>query len=159
MMNEGAYAGLARKATLCETKNGREQVAIELVSEDGEAITAFRFFGDKTGKDGKTITERTVIDLRVCGWTGDDLSDLSSVNNTAAVEFVVQHEEYQGKVSAKVAFINSPGGGAFKAKPMDEKKAKRFAEKMKINVGRVSSPTPVRTESAPSSQDEDDLPF
>jgi hypothetical protein len=161
-MQPGTYIANPRKATLCLTKNGREQVAVELSDvETGETITAFLFFGDKVDKGGKTLTERTTIALRHCGWSGTKINDLSSINGSAEVEIVVQEEEYEGKVNARVRFINPVGGGGFQPKPMDAEQAKRFAEKMEIDIKRagatVEPAKPATKRTLPAQ--EDDTPF
>lgn len=51
----------------------------------------------------------TVEELRTCGWTGDDLEDLSTVKAGTPVELVLAEEEYNGRVNTKVRFINAPG--------------------------------------------------
>src|SRR5689334_5227479 len=128
MIAEGDYEGRAVSAVLCETKAGREQVAVEFALENNRRITWFGFFGDKVDNGGKTLTERTIESLRAIGWDGDDLTDLSTARGVASL--VIGHEEYNGKTTPKVKFVNRLGGG-FKPKAMDERKAMSFAERMK----------------------------
>ncbi len=132
----GTYAARATEAALGESGDGNPQVAVylQLISEgyEGKGITWFGSFSKNLGKGTKTPLQRTVESLRTCGWLGDDLSDLSSING-AEVSIVIEHDEYKGKVSAKVKWINRAGGIALKA-PMSADKVAAFAAKMKGDV-------------------------
>lgn len=131
MIADGVYRARAIQAALGQASTGSTQVAVEfdILTEgmEGQHITWFGYFTDAT-------FERTVEALRTCGWQGDDLSDLAGVDANE-VDIVVEQEEYNGKVSAKVKWINKPGGMALKA-PMSTDQAKQFASEMK---GRILS--------------------
>jgi hypothetical protein len=105
------------------------------ILDDGyeeEEITWFGSFSKNRGKGTKTPFERTVESLRICGWRGDDLSDLTGITENE-VSLVIEHDEYNGKVSAKVKWVNASCGLALKA-PMTPESAKAFAAKMKGEV-------------------------
>lgn len=171
---QGRYRARAVQGGLGMTSKGNPQVAVEfeLLDEDwaGERITWFGGFNDesKTGK-GKTQLDFTLAALRAAGWTGDDLSNLEGLGSTE-VSIVVKHEEYEGKMQARVQWVNAPGGLALKS-PMSPEAASAFAARMKGRVMRAAPP-PSRpaTSSAPAPRNnvhpnapgsgvDDDIPF
>ena len=97
---------------LGETKNGDPQVKIRFkLDGDGSEIT---WFGSL--KEGRA-REITIDALLVCGMVGDDLNDLSGgagsgiLNEKKSVSIVVEDEEYNGKTTTKVKWINDIDGG------------------------------------------------
>lgn len=118
-----------------ETKNGNPQVAVNFEILEGEhsgrRITWFGYFTEKT-------TVRTVESLRYCGFTGNDLAAATYMPLENEVQIVIDHEEYNGKWSAKVQWVNKAGGGLFKLeKPMDKRGLERFAAQMRGAVGAI----------------------
>jgi hypothetical protein len=131
MIADGVYRARAIQGALGQASTGSDQVAVEfeILTEglEGQHITWFGYFTDATW-------ERTVEALRTCGWQGDDLSDLTGLG-ASEVDLVIEQEEYNGKYSAKVKWINKPGGMSLKA-PMSPERAQQFASEMK---GRILS--------------------
>jgi hypothetical protein len=131
MIANGVYRARAIQGALGQASTGKDQVAVEfeLLTEgmEGQHITWFGYFTDPTW-------ERTVESLRTCGWQGDDLSDLTGLGSSE-VDLVIEQEEYDGKIYARVKWINKPGGMSLKA-PMSPERAKQFASEMK---GRILS--------------------
>lgn len=129
-MENGTYRGKALGAVLGETSKGAEQVAIEFGFFDAEN-TRYTYFGTF----GEKALEHTLKALRTAGWKGDDLSDLSSIGGPDApeVDLVVENEEYEGKVRAKIKWVNPRGGLSLKA-PLPADKAKAFAARMRAQV-------------------------
>lgn len=135
MVNPGNHRARATQAALGTSSTGNDQVAVqfeildwETGTPNGEKITWYGSFTDKAFP----ITVRA---LRNMGWTGDDLSDLSTVSANEVVLDVAQ-EEYDGKLQTKVKWVNAiedNSGPVLKA-PMSEDKAKAFAAKMKGKV-------------------------
>lgn len=125
----GKWKARAVEAALGYTSKNTPQVAVAFRFLEGECtgdiITYYGFFSDKT-------QEKTLEGLRHCGWTGDDLSDLSGIDANE-VYIVVEHEDGQdGKAYAKVRWINSGlSGGAALANRMSPDEAKAFAASMK----------------------------
>jgi len=78
----------------------------------GQKITAFLHFNDEL-KPGKKMSQmdRSLESLRICGFTGNDIDQFFGQQPQNEVSLTIAHEEYQGKVSAKVKWINKPGGG------------------------------------------------
>lgn len=145
----------------------KEQVAVrlEILSEgfEGETITYFGYFTEKT-------TERTLESLRLRGWTGDDLFDLSSIDGSAEARAVIEEDSYNGEVRLKVKWINGFGGLSLKT-PMNDAQAKSFAARMKGAAiasrtkpgAKTATPAQPRGSQArhdsPPPHGDDDIPF
>lgn len=131
MLAPGYYRAMAVEWALGKTNGGAPQVAVrfETFEDDvpGESITWYGYFTEKT-------TERTLESLGYCGWTGDDITDLTGVESNE-VQIVVEHETYEGKVNAKVKWVNRPGGGGIAIKaPLDDAEKASFAREMKAKI-------------------------
>ena len=166
MIPAGRYQAVPTKAELGETSTGKEQVGVEFEittagEHTGHRVVWFGFFTEKT-------TERTIESLRVCGWTGTDITDLTSVGQASpVVELVIDHEEYNGKVTAKVQWVNRAGGLQMKTQLAPAKKAV-FAQRMRgaiaavdhgLKQGGFSPPQPRSSHGEPPPHGDDDIPF
>jgi len=125
---EGNYRARASGAGLGETKKGDPQLAITLVLLDhaGKVLNYYGSFSDKS-------FEFTMKALRACGWKGVDLSDGFPGIDANEVSIAVKHDTYEGKTTAKVAWVNPPGGVALK-KQLDPNAAKAFAARMRGQI-------------------------
>ena len=88
-------------AGLTETKSGKEQIAIGFQLLDGpdagQSISKFGSLSD-------AALPYTTKDLRTLGWKdGQEIDTIVS----AECKLTIVHEEYEGKTSAKVKWINS----------------------------------------------------
>lgn len=136
--------------TYCQfgkTQGGSPQVCVNFEILEGEQmgrrIAWFGFFTEKT-------TQRTIEALRYCGFKGNDLAELETQALDNEVEIIVQHEEYQGKWRARVAWVNQVGGGGFKfAKAMDRSGIRAFAAQMRTAVGSVPEAAGKKAERQP----------
>lgn len=124
---EGYYKAKPVEMELAEAgTNKTPQVAVrfQFTEEAGElagrTIVWYGYLTEKT-------LARTVESLRYMGWQGTDLSDLSTA--TGDVVIVVGHEEYEGKLQARVKFVNS-GHAPLTKNPLDEAGKKAFARSM-----------------------------
>ena len=154
-MQEGRFKARACSWGLGYTSTGKEQVAVELkLTEEvftGERITWYGYFTEGT-------QERTFESLRALGWEGDDLSNLTGLDKNE-VSIVVQGEEYQGRTSLKVKFINPLGGLALK-ETMTPDQAKAFARRMKGWAVASRQAKPANAESkAKTQRDVEEPPF
>lgn len=155
MLNEGNYRGRPVRAALGQTSTGKEQIAVEFdfVDPPGTRRTWYGFFTDAT-------FDRTIDALRACGWAGTDLTDFCGEQPPPGfdqeVELVVKHEEYNGQVRDRIAFINGGGGLALKA-ALDANQARAFAARLKgriaaadVAAGRAPAPAkpPVKAATA-----------
>jgi Fe-S cluster assembly iron-binding protein IscA len=117
MIRPGNHVAAARSWQFGKTAKGGEQIAVlfEILEgpDAGNSVTWFGYFTEKT-------VDRTIEALRYCGMEGDDLSAIRELPNK--VQIVVEHETYEGKTRAKVAWVNQLGGGAIKLNnPMDDR--------------------------------------
>jgi hypothetical protein len=131
MISAGVHRAIVGEGLLGKTGTGKEQVAVSLdvmdtVTGANEHMAWYGYFTEASA-------EYTVKALRTMGWQGDDLSDLSSIRGVE-VSIVVEHEDYEGKMRAKVRWINPPGSGAILKEQMSEDEAKSFAAKMKGRI-------------------------
>lgn len=162
----GPHRAKAVRWELAKTNSGREQVAIQfLLIERGDYVTYYGFFTDAT-------IARTFESLRICGWTGDDLTNLEGLDLNE-VELEMKPEEYKGQLQNKVGFINRPGGG-LRVTPMEDAEKRAFAARMKAAAvasrtgmpKAAAKPAPQPNGSAPDTRFDnvpplgaDDVPF
>lgn len=131
-----------------ETKKGDPQVAVQFAILDGpQAGRRAVWFGYFTAD---TIA-RTIESLRRCGFKGDDLAKLPFQRINQEVSIVVEHNTWEGKTTARVAWVNAAGGGGLKlAKPLSGPALGIFAAKMKRHVTAVAEVAgPAATPPAP----------
>ena len=152
MLPKGTYKARATEAEFGFTNTGTEQVAVvfEVVEDgefQGERIAWFGFFTEATA-------ERTIQALRVCGWTGDDLGDLSGFDANE-VELVVEHEEYQGKTTAKVKWVNKIGNRVVLKHKMTDAQRAELAKRMKglaISTRKPAAASPAPAQNKPATK-------
>lgn len=129
----GTYRARGTQGMLGETSTGKEQVAVEfeLLEEGfvGTRIAWFGYFTDKT-------QARTIETLRNCGWQGTDLTNLEGVDANE-VSLVIEQEEYEGKWSPRVRWVNIPGSGLALKSPLSADKAKAFAARMRGQIAAI----------------------
>ncbi len=128
MIDTGRYLARAIDSQLGFAETGTEQIAVTFEIEEGDytghTITWIGFLTDAS-------SEITVKALLACGWSGDDLSDLTGIDRNQ-VELVVEHEMYNGVKRARVKWVNRPGSGGFVMKhQMSEVQKKALSQKMK----------------------------
>ncbi len=170
-MENGTYRAKGIQGALGKTKGGKERVAVsfQLLDAEGNPTQPIAWFGYFTEK----TFDRTIQALRLCGWEGDDISDLTGIDRNE-VSLVIENEEYEGKVHAKVQWVNAPGGASL-ANQLDANEAKSFAQQMrgrilalKQSAPRVATKPAPRPSAGPQSPEpppfagtvrEDDIPF
>lgn len=112
-------------------EKGTPQACINFEITDGDyaghRIAWVGFFTEKT-------TKRAFETLRLCGWKGDDLMGALAQELTNLVSIVVDHEEWNGKVRAKVQWVNKPGGGGMRINTMNANDLRSFAASMKATA-------------------------
>jgi len=136
----GTYRAHAGERVLGVTSKNSPQVAVECIIDqpgfEGRSITYYGYFTD-------AALQYAVANLRAMGWVGDNLADLSTIGKVP-FNIVVEHEEYDGKVRAKVVFINA--GGVAVANVMNADETNRFAASMRSKIAALA--TTVRTPKA-----------
>lgn len=141
-LQPGKYLARPVSAALGYTQNGAEQIGVCFrIDEEGfqnETITWYGTFGTES-KNGKTApVDITLKALRTCGWTGDDLAVFVSDDGALPPGFDrqvlldLQEDEYDGKVTLKVRWVNDPaGGGVVMKNKMNAQQAATFSRLMK----------------------------
>lgn len=144
LIPEGTWRARGVTAELGYTSQDNEQIGVEIVFSgdqdddvDGRHTTWYASFSEKA-------EAHTLKALRVFGWSGDDLSDLSGIDANEVEAVVIHEENLEGEMRARVRFINPLGAGgvAMKTK-MSEEQAKAFAARMKGRVLALSKAAPV----------------
>jgi hypothetical protein len=139
----GYYRARATEAVLGRANSGYEQVVITFqITEPGEFEGAqIRYFGSFH----PNARQYTVEALETCGYQGED--DLSSVTKLE-VSLNVVNEEYNGKFTTKVAFVNKTGAIAVRNQ-LNDTEARDFVKRLGATVraaraGRGASPNTSR---------------
>ncbi len=167
---EGVFRARGVSGGLGLTAGQKEQVVVDFVllnddNTEGTHIAWYGYFTEKT-------MDRTIESLRICGWTGDDLTNLAGIDANE-VELVIGQEPYDGKMYTKVRWVNRPGGGVSIKAPLPPDAAKSFAARMRGQIlahdkkaGLPKVRTPVASPNPPPHSDadapigpNDDIPF
>jgi hypothetical protein len=131
------------------SKAGNPQVAVSFALLDegpykGRRLSWFGSFTDAAG-------DRTVESLRLLGFKTDELLDLPKGPLDQEVSVTVEHGEWEGKRTVKIAWINAAGGGLRLTAPMKPDELRKFSAKYKSKVKskpivegpRAAAPAPV----------------
>lgn len=128
LMDEGDYPCVAVTHKWGYSSKGGEQVGVRVKLVDGpykgRTLTWYGYFTD-------AATDIAIRGLRALGMTGDDVRDLSGMYRpdvTPAIA-VVQHDEYEGKKRARVAFLN--GSDVAMKEEMTSTQLDAFAKRMR----------------------------
>lgn len=139
--------GAIRVVEIGKNKTPCLEVDLRIIDEgpiNGSAITFQGWLTDGAWK-------KTVEALRVLGWIGNDISEVPDLADAGALanecEIVIEHEEYNGKVRAKIAWLNAPGGRGTK---ITGSALTSFAERLKSSIASVPMPEGVKPSSAPA---------
>ena len=133
MLTPGTYRAVAIDAALGETSTGKEQVAVQfrLLDVEHAPLTWYGYWTEATA-------DRTIESLRIAGWTGTDLMDLTELasGQTPEVSLVIDEEaDLQGVMRTRIRWINRPNGQGVAIKnPLEPDKAKAFAARMKGQI-------------------------
>lgn len=152
MIPEGKYKARATECVFNQDDKGRPQAIIRFDILDGEAagdtITTYRYFNG-----GAADFSIKALDAIGCRMEGGDVTDIEGMG--VECELVIEHEEYNGKWSAKVKYINKLRGPL--VENMDATAKKSFAESMKAQVlaireGSKSKGAPTTTAARPRAE-------
>jgi len=153
---EGVYDAEVIDHGLTETRNtGTPQVAVRFRTDHGE-ITGYFFLTDRA-------IEHTVEKLHAMGFRGRSFAELNNnvlVGNRCSI--TVQHEEYQGRTKARIAFVNEEGYEAqaeIRKSEAVARTASQFDALLRRSAGNDSgqSSRPARVEAY--RDDSDSIPF
>lgn len=123
----GRHRARADRGELTAAKTGTPMVYVSFILLDmpGKTISWYGYLSEKS-------EERTIESLRTAGWAGDDISRLDGLGDRE-VSLVVEWEEYDGRIRARVKSIYGPGGGGGKALAVHEQAA--LIERIKKKYG------------------------
>lgn len=124
-----------------ESSKGTKQILMKFKILDGECagqiVPWFGYFTSKT-------VDNTLKALRNCGMKGEDLyslwgADAQELNQQVTIVTELNTNPENGKVHARVAWVNAPGGGnGLKLKkPMAQTELRKFAAQMKTHLKKV----------------------
>lgn len=120
MINAGKYIARIKDFGVGTTKAGDPKAMVMFTLKD-ENGTSHDMTWNGSLKEGRA-REITIDALLICGLKGDDLSRLSMgvesgiLDVNSDVQLDIQHESFEGKTSAKIKWVNRPGGAAFRDK-------------------------------------------
>jgi len=149
MLQDGAYRAVPVSAVLGRADTGKEQICVQfqVATDDGptETITWYGYFTDAT-------FERTIEALRYCGWRGNDLLEFLSGRQLPAgfdqeVQIVIESQEYNGKWSPRVRWVNS-GSGIGVKNALSEEEGRAFSARMKGRVASLQAKSPASAAAA-----------
>lgn len=147
-MLDGKYNVKVIDAGLGASKNGSMQPWVKFQNEAKETITWYGNLNGSTPEKQEKAQEITIKALVSAGFTGDDFSDLDkpfeTVFTVQPVNITVGTEEYNGKKTTKVKFVNSQSAPK-KFMGQAPKMAALFAKQRKA-LGITAKPS---TEDAP----------
>lgn len=154
MIPEGTYvARVIEHEPGYSSKKGTPQVRLKWGlkngGQEGVTLDQYLYFTELSSEIAFKV-------LDAAGWDGNDEVDLVGVGSVDA-EIVVKHEEYEGKVRERIAFVNKPGEGPQMSKPVEDKaEFRRVMRAMRA----VSGIGPAQAKPATQNDaGEDDLPF
>jgi hypothetical protein len=157
MLAKGKYRARAQGGEWGKSPSkGTRQIVVDFELTDevhkGERINYIGYITPNT-------QERVLESLRICGWKGDDVTDLLGLGDNE-VELVVDHEAYEGSTYARVQFVNRIGSGFKMKAPMSEAEKKQFAAEMRglAVKSRSAAAAPAATDDG-GPKSPDDIPF
>lgn len=156
MIDPGRYLGKVKQYGIGTTKAGDPNVTVIFGFKDNlNQERELTWFGSL--KEGRA-REITIDALLVCGFKGNDIGALAGGPETGLldlntdVDLVVENEEYNGKVSTKIKWINRAGGAAFKDKADPSLIQKMAGMNLKADVAARRAATGVKDSG-------DEIPF
>ncbi len=135
LVPEGYYDAVCvpgpEKVQFGYSSKDNEQVLVTLQILNGpHAGVRVPWFGYFTKDAGKRTTES----LRYLGFKGSDLNDINKQPLDQKVQIDVEHNTYEEKTHARVAWINKIGSGIKLSKPMDATQLRGFAAKLNARI-------------------------
>ncbi len=123
LLQNGAFRARAIRPTTnpwCRSSNGNEQAVItfQLLEGPNEGKQLQRYFSFTDA-----ASQYSIDALFAAGWDGKDIVTLDGLGDNEC-SVVLKDEEYKGKVTTRVKYVNDIGGGA--QDPMGDSEAKEF---------------------------------
>lgn len=146
LLDEGEWPVMAVTHKIGFAGTNNEQIGVRCKFTEGphknKTLVWYGSFSDRA-------LDITIRGLRALGMKGDDLRDLSGMyTDPGAAIGVVQHDEYQGKKRARIAFIN--GGDVVMKQEMNAQELSAFAQRMRGAFARTGGGKPSTPAAGPS---------
>jgi hypothetical protein len=167
-IQDGRYKARAIEWKLGLTSQGKEQIGVLFQLEDGQTITWYGYFTEKT-------TERTLDSLDHMGWDGGDISKPLVGLDANEVMLVIENEKNDdGKIYPRVRWVNRIGGGLAMKEELTGNALQNFKQRMQGEIlarkqnkpAQKSAPKPAQVRapsngysSADYAEDGSELPF
>lgn len=147
----GTHEARVIATAIGRTGTGKEQIAVTFEDEAGNQSTWYGYFTEASlERTMKTLTEALGWDAAADDHRIDALHNSDTLVGHRA-QLVVEDEEYQNKVTAKIKWVNSLGGGAPLKEQMNDMEAKDFASNLRKRLLAKGGAKP-STRSAPARQ-------
>ena len=152
MIAPGKYRAKVLDWDFGRSGKGTPYIAVRFEIPSGDTITWFGYFT-------RAALERTVESLRYCGWIGHDINRMREDGmGSKEPEIVVEHEEYEGKVRARVQWVNS-GVGPAGTGSMGEDELRAFAAEMRDSIRAIQLDKQQSSIGRDEQRYDDDIPF
>lgn len=151
----GTWRGTVKDYGIGETQAGDPQVFVQFSVEFPDGAADMTWYGSLKEGKAREITLNALLNL---GFKGKDVTDLLDGPDGAAIPLgidallVVEPNEYNGKTTMRINWVNRPGGGgAVKRADANTAKAKLLKLGLAGELARLKATTPPRQV--------DDVPF
>ena len=152
MIQDGRHKARAIEWKLGVTSKGSEQIGVLFQLDDGQTITWYGYFSDKT-------VERTLESLEHMGWDGIDIAAPVGLDKNE-VSIVVEAEQGDdGNFYPRVRWVNKLGGGLAMKEELAGHALNNFRNRMKGAVLARKQNKPTGSGGSSRSRDGDDIPF
>jgi len=163
-MEEGRYVATCVNIEFAITEKGTAYARLVMriapgEQFEGEDVFYYMYFTEKA-------SSRSVETLRILGWTGDNLGEVSHHHIPNVVEIEVKQNEYKGKTSFRIEWINAVGEHGPLPKRMSDEQKTQFGREMMRYTYKAGKPAPKQRQApvqqSPPDDDvisDDDIPF
>lgn len=166
MGRPGVYESKIVDYGVMKTKADKPMVMIRFLYADESGTDQYiNWYG---GFSTEISAEITCKSLATCGWTTNNPADLAKGKGSGVLDekrflsITLANEEYNGKTSLKVKYINPPGGDGFRNKMSQADAVKMFAG---MNLGgtaakaRAGQKKEIPNMAPGAKTDDDTMPF
>jgi len=120
----GEHKARALSAALSTTKTGKQYIHVIFQLISGGQIDWAGWFGDDNQKNTYSIEA-----LRRCGWQGNDLTNMSSIDRNV-VTLVIEDEEAGDHQRSRIKFVNRSGDAIIHRNAMPPLEANALAARL-----------------------------
>ena len=149
--------------SLGKTSTGKTQLAITFETTQGK-LTVYKYFTDAAMPYTEADLRTLGWDPQENGWRVDDLLESQEIVGNVC-NLVCGYEDYNGKQTLKVKFINDVNGGGGMNEKLSPDDAKAFTNSLRQQLGvtggakRKAAPKAKPPARAAAPVDADDIPF